>query len=121
MITPWQTKVILYFSGYIIGGLLGAPIVSVILGLNKIETSGNIGAGTKIGIIERILILTLIYLDNISSISMVFTAKSIIRFSSVRDDQKYAEYYLIGTLSSISYALIIGAIIRYLVSCVQLV
>jgi hypothetical protein len=66
-------------------------------------------AGTWIGILERLIIFFLVIIDQWGAIGFLIAAKSIIR---LRDgDQKMSEYVLIGTLISISAAIITGYII----------
>ena len=72
-------------------------------------------AGKWIGIIERILILTFIILNQFEAIGFLIAAKSVFRFSELKDgkDQKKTEYILIGTLLSFSIAIIIGISVVY--------
>lgn len=75
------------------------------------EVSGLSGAGTWIGYIERVIILTFILLNQYGAIGFLIAAKSIFRFSGeVKDhrERKYAEYILIGTLISFSLAILLG-------------
>lgn len=75
------------------------------------DVSGLTDAGTWIGYIERVIILTFILLNEYSAIGFLIAAKSIFRFSGgVKDNQerKHAEYILIGTLISFSLAILIG-------------
>lgn len=77
------------------------------------EIAGLKDAGTWIGYIERIIILTFILLNQFSSIGFLIAAKSIFRFSGgVKDEQerKHAEYILIGTLISFSAAILLGIV-----------
>ena len=72
------------------------------------------GAGKIIGILERALTLTFIYLNEPTAIAMIFVAKSIIRFEHSQE-RPFAEYYLTGTLCSITFAVIVGMIINYII------
>ncbi len=68
-------------------------------------------AGTWIGYIERVIILTFILLNQYSAIGFLIAAKSIFRFSGGMKDKaerKHAEYILIGTLISFSLAILLG-------------
>ena len=69
------------------------------------------GAGMTIGIFERMLVLTFIIFNQYTAIGIIFAAKSIARFNELKD-RKMAEYYLIGTLSSIFLAVAVGIVIR---------
>ncbi|NLG57490.1 MAG: DUF3307 domain-containing protein [Clostridiales bacterium] len=62
------------------------------------------GAGALIGSLERILTAILLGLGQFAAIGLVFTAKSLARFDRISKDQSFAEYYLIGSLSSLLWA-----------------
>jgi hypothetical protein len=109
-------KGIVYFFGYLVASLFGAPLVSHILSTlkirNELEKTGIEGAGRIIGIMERMLTVTFIYLNAPTAVPLVFTAKSIVRFESAKE-RSFAEYYLVGTLTSITFAVIIGALFAF--------
>ncbi|WP_084790032.1 hypothetical protein [Methanobacterium congolense] len=69
------------------------------------------GVGALIGMLERILIFSLVLVDQYAAISIVFAAKSIARFKEL-DNRSIAEYYLLGTFLSLTTAVIIGIIFR---------
>lgn len=71
------------------------------------EEEGSPNAGALIGILERCIILLLLYAGQYSAIGFVLTAKSIARYNKIADDPKFSEYYLLGTL--LSAMLVIGA------------
>ena len=66
--------------------------------------------GRRIGTIERWLILLLIASRNVSSIGLVITAKSIVRYPQL-GDRDFAEYYLFGTLLSVVLSLVSGFLV----------
>lgn len=68
-------------------------------------------AGKYIGILERAIILTLIIYDSIGAVALVFTAKSIARFSELRD-KDFAEYYIVGTLISLLISITGGLFLK---------
>lgn len=75
------------------------------------KVSGLTNAGTWIGYIERVIILTFILLNEYSAIGFLIAAKSVFRFSGgVKDnhERKLTEYILIGTLISFSLAILTG-------------
>jgi len=47
-------------------------------------------------------------------IGYIFAAKSIARYPEMKDGTHFAEYYLIGTLTSISIAFFGGLLLKYL-------
>lgn len=69
-------------------------------------------AGMVIGFFERTIVTILVFMGEYNAIAFVLTAKSITRFERLKD-RKYAEYYLIGTLSSISFAIVSGLFAIY--------
>lgn len=79
------------------------------------EESGIKYAGLVIGFLERFIILTFVLLNQYSAIAFIFTAKSIARFEELKN-RIFAEYYLIGTLSSVSFTIFCGEIIKFLVN-----
>ena len=61
--------------------------------------------------IERVIILTLALLGEYGTISFVFVAKSMARFEQLKK-RPFAEYYLLGTLLSISFAIFIAILVQ---------
>ncbi len=73
--------------------------------------------GKWIGILERIIVLSLILNDALGSVAFILTAKSIARFRELHN-RDFAEYYLIGTLASTMLAIGGGFILNYLMTIV---
>lgn len=73
-------------------------------------SQGLPNAGKWIGYLERILILTFIFTDNIEGIGFLLAAKSVFRFGELNKakDIKITEYVLIGTFASFTIAILIG-------------
>lgn len=67
---------------------------------NPIEINGDNNIGRIIGTVERVIMLMLISMKQYSAIGLVLTAKSIARYDRISKDEKFAEYYLLGTLIS---------------------
>jgi uncharacterized membrane protein YidH (DUF202 family) len=67
-------------------------------------------AGRWIGMIERILILTFVLINQFTGIGFLIAAKSILRFSDIKnaEDRKEAEYILLGTMVSFIVAIFVG-------------
>ena len=70
-------------------------------------------AGKYIGILERLLIVTFIASHHWEGIGFLIAAKSIFRFSDLKEsrDRKMTEYILIGTLLSFGLAIMIGLLL----------
>lgn len=72
------------------------------------EQLGN--AGLYIGWLERFLVVTAMLLQSPATIGLILTAKSIARYPEFKSE-RFAEYFLIGTLLSISLAILGGALL----------
>jgi Protein of unknown function (DUF3307) len=73
-------------------------------------------AGKWIGIIERIVIITLVFNHQYEAIGLLIAAKSLLRFSETNRPEIKTEYLLIGTLISITIAILTGLIALKLLS-----
>ena len=93
--------------------IMGAYFIKLMLRRYEedVGTSGLKGAGMVIGVVERVMVLTFVLVNQYTAITVIFAAKSIARFNELKD-RKMAEYYLIGTLVSITFALLVGIIVR---------
>jgi hypothetical protein len=60
-----------------------------------------------IGIMERLILITLVVADAIGAMGFVLAAKSLARYQEL-NNREFAEYYLVGTLTSFSLALLAG-------------
>ena len=74
-------------------------------------------AGKWIGMFERVLVYTFIITQQYAGIGFLITAKSILRFSETKKEtgRKEAEYILIGTLISFSFAILTGLLILLII------
>lgn len=127
-----EYKFLLILMGYFI--VIG-PITYAIKFLtsewtDEVADSNNSlnNAGKWIGILERILILTLVYVEQFTAIGFLLTAKSILRLidkpefpenekdpnNKIFSTRKHTEYVLIGTFLSIASAIATGLIINNL-------
>jgi Protein of unknown function (DUF3307) len=70
-------------------------------------------AGLYIGWLERFLVLTALLLQSPATVGLILTAKSIARYPEFKSE-RFAEYFLIGTLLSISIAVMGGAFLAKL-------
>ena len=69
--------------------------------------------GFLIGILERLIIIFAVAFNMISVIGFLITVKSIARFKKF-DDDKFVEYFIIGSFISLISAVFIGIMIRQL-------
>jgi hypothetical protein len=75
------------------------------------ETSNEMqNAGMYIGWLERFIVLTAMVLQSPATVGLIFTAKSIARYPELKS-VRFAEYFLIGTLLSVSLGIVGGLIL----------
>ena len=90
----------------------GTSLVRAILG--KVKNNNPFPqvdkTGRLIGEMERLLIFLFILSDNLTAIGFVIAAKSVARFEEMKI-KGFAEYYLIGTLSSCFIAIMSGELV----------
>lgn len=70
-------------------------------------------AGKYIGWLERSLMITFMVTGYPEGIGLLLAAKALVRYPEIKSDEKghFAEYFLIGTLTSVGIALIAGFIL----------
>ncbi len=100
--------VAVFLAGAVIGRILH-PFAERVRGDR--DTPGMENAGRYIGWLERSLLYGLVLLGSPDAAALVVAAKSIARFPSF-SQEKFAEYYLIGTLLSLLIAAAAGFGVR---------
>lgn len=95
----------------------GSAIVSGVLERFRTANAGagSPGVGQTIGVLERMVMLTLVVLGEWSALGFVLTAKSVARFKEL-ENKEFAETYLVGTLTSFLVAGGSGLLLRALVA-----
>lgn len=85
---------------------------------NDVVLQGLPNAGKWIGYLERVLILTFIFTENVEGIGFLLAAKSVFRFGELNKsrDIKITEYVLIGTFASFTIAILVGFAAEWLSS-----
>jgi hypothetical protein len=99
---------VIFGGGYFIRALI-APLWKQEQGQTTKEHEEVINAGLYIGWLERFLVLTALFLQSPATVGFILAAKSIARYPELKS-VRFAEYFLIGTLLSVTIA-IGGAII----------
>jgi hypothetical protein len=98
---------VIFGGGYLIRALT-APLMQ---GVHASESNAKLKhAGMYIGWLERFVALTALLLHSPATIGLIMAAKSIARYPEFKNEH-FAEYFLIGTLLSISIALLGGVIL----------
>ena len=72
-------------------------------------------AGYKIGYLERLIILLLCLFGSIATSALVIAAKTLVRYGEFSNDSAFREVYLVGTLMSITLALIGYGVARLMI------
>ncbi len=68
-------------------------------------------AGRLIGTVERIIMLIFLSIGQYSAIGLVLTAKSIARYDKISKEKNFAEYYLLGTLTSTVMVIVVSFVL----------
>ena len=85
---------------YLIGALELRPEDVAKKTLSRVSPQVEYNRGRIIGVLERVTLFVLISLNQFAAIGFVVAAKALARFQSM-DDRDFAEYFLIGTFSSL--------------------
>lgn len=115
----WLSVLALYASAWILVWRGGEFFMAMLLAACKLDTSYASGSqadpnlGRLIGVLERLLVVTMVLEHAWAGIGLLVAAKSVARFKEL-DDRRFSEYYLVGTLGSLLVALAVGLSIREL-------
>lgn len=109
----------LILSAYVLNGRGGAILIGLFLKRFPVpaesggsSSAGDVeGMGRVIGILERMLLLSLILLGQWQAVGWIFAGKTVARFREL-NDRVFSEYYIIGTLSSLLFAAATGSAVR---------
>jgi hypothetical protein len=71
----------------------------------------DLSRGKVIGYLERLLVVALILMGSFPAVGFIVAAKSLTRFKQM-DDRDWAEYFLLGTLTSFLFAIVYGIILK---------
>ena len=117
-------RALVLMSGLVVvtmgSGIFIGNIMHLHMKRNNLKLSGLAYGGYWIGFLERLMIFILILFNMSAGIGFLIAAKSILRFSETKDDQKMAEYVLIGTLLSFSASIPLAILTKYAVYMVTI-
>ena len=102
--------VVIFGGGYFVRYLIG-PLWKRRPNEPKQEHDEVVNAGLYIGWLERFIALTAVFLQSPGTVGLILAAKSIARYPELKSTERFVEYFLIGTLLSISIAIIGGVIL----------
>lgn len=97
----------------LVRGVLDSPRLHMRREEDRAVGAIEIARGRAIGVLERALVLTLVFLGQFGAVGLVIAAKVLARFKAL-EDREFAEYFLIGTLASLLLALLGGLALRSL-------
>lgn len=82
------------------------------------KKKGLLSGGKTIGLLERTLVLIFVLVGKPEGVAFVVAAKSVFRIGDLTDhvDRLHAEYIMIGTLRSFTYALIVAFLMKWLLA-----
>ena len=119
-LSDWYFASLSLLSGLILvvpaGGILvGKATIPFIKEIGEDDIKGLENGGRYIGQLERFLVLLLLLINQPTGIGFLIAAKSILRFGEIRNTQqrKVAEYIVIGTFLSFSWALLISVLTQH--------
>jgi predicted permease len=104
-------------SGFIVAVWVVGYLLSFLLQRFAMqEERGLPEGGLHIGFFERAIIFIFVLAGQPAGIGFLVAAKSVFRFGELKDreDRAMAEYILIGTLMSFTFAMIVAYATRYL-------
>jgi hypothetical protein len=114
-------KMAVMIAGLVFNGKGGTAIVRRLLDSThqvipgaKGQESRRYTMGRTIGNLERFLAYALVLLGQWGALGLILAAKSIARFREL-ENQDFADYYLIGTLTSLSVAVATGVLVGFLI------
>jgi len=104
---------VIFGGGYLIRSLVSSLAANVKSHSPERASEQLQNAGLYIGWLERFLVVTALLVQSPATVGLILTAKSIARYPEFKIE-RFAEYFLIGTLLSISMALLAGALLSKL-------
>jgi hypothetical protein len=75
------------------------------------SSDGEYEMGRTIGVLERLIVFLLVLVGQWGALGLVLAAKSIARFPELKS-QRFADYYLMGTLASILTAMATAMVVK---------
>lgn len=102
---PSPGEIMLYLIVILLAVFVGDVFIKLVL--QKINGQADTAVTSRyIGIVERLLVMLMVVIGEVGAIGFIFAAKSVARFQKL--DEKFASYYLLGTLLSLLWAILAG-------------
>jgi len=80
--------------------------------------SDNLNNGRMIGILERLMVFLAIIIQQWTLIAIVVALKTIARYSAL-DGKEKSEYFLIGSMFSLLWAIVLGLIFVFIIKEIE--
>jgi len=115
MMAPFPIVALKFMTGFIALFCWGTFVTVSLIGLVRADQISDqieprLNAGEVIGILERVFSFTLVLSGGLAAIGFAVAAKAAARYPQFKDSA-FAEYFLIGTLSSVGLAIIIALLV----------
>ncbi len=107
----------IYVAGYIGGIFAGRILVQVLISeiIPNTNNANGPNISAYIGMVERLIVITLAILNQYTAIGIIFAIKGAARKVFIEDCQENGEYYFLGTGLSFAIGMLTAISINYLV------
>ncbi len=109
-------EVVVVSAVYVAALFGGAVLVRLVTDVFRPPSSPGAGhpegAGAYIGVVERLAVTTLVALNQYGAAGFVLAAKSIARYRRIEEEKEFGDYFLVGTLTSMTLAILAGLAVR---------
>ena len=110
--------ILILIIGYLFTFITGTLLVRTSILLLAEKKEGNtkksfVDTGFIVGLCEIFIIITFILINEIPSLALIFSAKTIVRYKGISENPRY---YLVGTMVNFSYSVFIALIIKFFIS-----
>jgi|GEM_PF-103043 len=99
--TAGLQTVVIYVTVLFAGAVLIERMLEWLTEQTPVGKTGRLGKA--VGILERLVLLTLVAVEALPALGFVLAAKSLARYQEL-NNREFAEYYLVGTLASFALA-----------------
>lgn len=101
--------VVIYVTVLFAGAVLIEKMLAWLTDQTPDRKTGRLGK--TVGILERLILLSLVVVEALPALGFVLAAKSLARYQEL-NNREFAEYYLVGTLASFSLAFFGGLALK---------
>jgi len=115
------TYLLILVIGYLFCFLFGSIVVR--LSIRTVDPNYKtelgkpvIDTGLIVGLCESFITITLVLMDALTGLAIIFTAKSIARSKKIEEK---AQFYLVGTIVNFSFSLLVGILLKKILECLN--